>query len=360
MMSMIWWLNTAVARVLSRFLRGAFGMLVHFFVMGYIYDGILRLVSRVVDALPLPAPTIAQPDFQGMSTQEVFALFLASPSLMAALVLTLVVWVGIFLLQIVGTFKAANIYNGREDASSDGRSVQRSPARNAPWTVGSGSMFIGVIAAIFAVGATLLVWREGATWVAVLSLVALGYLSHIRRKEARVKLRRSGINKIDMMSGVEFEQFLARFFEEQGYHVRTTPEYNDYGADLFLSKDGITTVVQAKRWLRVVGIEAVREALGAKEFYKKDYKIDEAMVVTSSAFTPTAIEFARGTKVTLWDRRVLFEKLRAAKFLPIVDDPEAYFRTCPECGSLLVECRGSFGPFYGCSAFPNCEYTRAR
>lgn len=174
-----------------------------------------------------------------------------------------------------------------------------------------------------------------------------------------MKLRRSGINEIDTMPGVKFEQFLARFFEEQGYQVRTTPEYNDYGADLVLLKDGITTVVQAKRWAKAVGIEAVQQVAGAKPMYKAE----RAMVVTNSAYTPAAMELARVHEVSLWDRRVLIEKLNAANaeaLLPTIADREAHLRTCPECGCLLVECTGRRGPFYGCSAFPNCEYTRAR
>ncbi len=31
---------------------------------------------------------------------------------------------------------------------------------------------------------------------------------------------------------------------------------------------------------------------------------------------------------------------------------------CPECGSLLKEKRGKFGPFIGCTNYPNCRFTR--
>lgn len=32
--------------------------------------------------------------------------------------------------------------------------------------------------------------------------------------------------------------------------------------------------------------------------------------------------------------------------------------TCPQCGSKLVQRNGKFGPFFGCSSFPRCRYTR--
>lgn len=34
------------------------------------------------------------------------------------------------------------------------------------------------------------------------------------------------------------------------------------------------------------------------------------------------------------------------------------FYECPECGSSLVKKNGKFGPFFGCSNYPNCKYTK--
>lgn len=31
---------------------------------------------------------------------------------------------------------------------------------------------------------------------------------------------------------------------------------------------------------------------------------------------------------------------------------------CPECGGDLVLRNGKYGPFYGCSNFPDCRYTK--
>ena len=33
-------------------------------------------------------------------------------------------------------------------------------------------------------------------------------------------------------------------------------------------------------------------------------------------------------------------------------------KICPKCGSLLVPRNGKFGPFYGCTGYPMCKYTK--
>ena len=33
---------------------------------------------------------------------------------------------------------------------------------------------------------------------------------------------------------------------------------------------------------------------------------------------------------------------------------------CPKCGSPLVEKRGRYGPFTGCSGYPECKYIKKK
>ncbi|MGH2787492.1 MAG: type I DNA topoisomerase [Actinomycetota bacterium] len=40
------------------------------------------------------------------------------------------------------------------------------------------------------------------------------------------------------------------------------------------------------------------------------------------------------------------------------EPPKETGETCPECGSPLVEKRGRFGPFVGCSNYPDCKYIK--
>lgn len=109
---------------------------------------------------------------------------------------------------------------------------------------------------------------------------------------------------IDNLSGIEFESYLFNLFKNLGYEVENTPASNDYGADLIISKDTERIVVQAKRYNSTVGIAAIQEVIGAKNYYEAN----KCMVVTNNYFTPNAIELAKANNVELWDRKVLIEK----------------------------------------------------
>jgi hypothetical protein len=142
-----------------------------------------------------------------------------------------------------------------------------------------------------------------------------------RRKEAEESAAREKwrlyhesktMDEISMMSGTEFEEFLARLFSRMGYaDIQLTP-VNDQGGDLLcLSPSGRRIVIQAKRWKGSVGNEAVQELLGAM----RNYGCTEGMVVTNSTFTQAAYELAKkGSDVVLRDGRWLEEQIKT--FLP--------------------------------------------
>ena len=123
------------------------------------------------------------------------------------------------------------------------------------------------------------------------------------------RLAKSGITEVDAMDGHRFEQFLATLFRRLGYRVEMTRYQGDYGADLIVTKEGVKTAVQAKRWSKRVGIKAVQEAVAAKGYYACDH----ALVVANRAFTDQAQRLARANEVTLWDRAVLVEKMLATR-----------------------------------------------
>lgn len=122
-------------------------------------------------------------------------------------------------------------------------------------------------------------------------------------------LAASGIDDIDGMDGLTFEKYLEVLFENLGYRVERTPYVGDYGADLVTRKDGVKTVIQAKRYKKRVGVRAVQEAVAAKG----KYGCSEAMVVTNSTYTRQAEELARANGVALWDRNRLINALLSVK-----------------------------------------------
>ena len=146
-------------------------------------------------------------------------------------------------------------------------------------------------------------WFQGAT-VVVAVLTGLALLGN-RRVAARDRLRHSGIEVVDGLSGVEFEHRLGALFSRQGWTVLLTPTTGDFGADLVLSGTGSKTVVQAKRYSGPVGIEAIQQVNGARTYYGAD----ASMVVTNSRYTRAARELAVANGVTLWDRDDLIANL---------------------------------------------------
>ena len=105
------------------------------------------------------------------------------------------------------------------------------------------------------------------------------------------------------MTGREFEEFLAIYFGKFGYDVTLTPQTQDYGADLVLRKNGVTTIIQAKRSSKPVGIKAVQEVASAI----KHYNADEAIVITNNRFTENAFDLANSNKVELRGREELID-----------------------------------------------------
>lgn len=146
---------------------------------------------------------------------------------------------------------------------------------------------------------------HGLIWLIIFALVfryGLPWFVAYRRKQ---RLAAAGIADIDTMDGLAFEQYLEVLFGKLGYKVERTRYVGDYGADLITHKDGIKTVIQAKRYRKAVGIKSVQEAVAAKGMYG----CTEAMVVTNSTFTRAAVELAKANHVVLWDRDRLVETI---------------------------------------------------
>lgn len=122
-------------------------------------------------------------------------------------------------------------------------------------------------------------------------------------------LKSIGIKDVDDLSGLEFEKFLEFLFKDLGYKVTRTQYAGDYGADLIIEKDGLRTVVQAKRYKGSVGVKAIQEIVAAKNYYDAD----SCMVVTNSRFTDQAFRLAKKNHVRLIGRKRLRELINQAR-----------------------------------------------
>lgn len=153
--------------------------------------------------------------------------------------------------------------------------------------------------------------------IAIASLIVLWRVAVLfGRNKARSEIayRQAGVDEVDTMSGIEFEQRLACLFSDMGYQVQTTVVTGDYGADLILNNDEGCTVIQAKRSSRAVGVAAVQEAHTAMAHYGAEH----AIVVTNNHFTHQATVLAADAGVTLYDREWLVESMAttASAFTP--------------------------------------------
>lgn len=189
-------------------------------------------------------------------------------------------------------------------------------------------------------------FQEAATFIYGLLLVSIFIVIPIvliLKSTAKNEYLEYDIKTVDQMSGIEFEKFLMYQFKAKGFSVDTTPKSGDFGADLILRKNGIKTVVQAKRYGKTVGIRAIQEIIAAKTFYHAD----KAIVATNNTFTKNAKQLAFTSDVRLIDRR---------KLIDFMAENNAHI--CPECGNAMMLKKDGESSYYSCSAYPTCKYKK--
>ena len=130
-------------------------------------------------------------------------------------------------------------------------------------------------------------------------------------QEEREYATLSPIERIDSMSGRQFEEFIAEFFKKKGYITSLTPESGDFGIDVIIENSFIKIGIQTKCYNDKVSNSAVQEAVTGI----KHYNLDKAMVITNSYFQPSAITLAKDNNVILWDRDKLLQELEGNKYV---------------------------------------------
>ncbi len=113
------------------------------------------------------------------------------------------------------------------------------------------------------------------------------------------------IERIDRMTGEQFEIFMEDYFRKQGFKVTRTPLSGDYGIDLIIENDFSKIGVQVKRYSEKVSLSAVQEVIGGL----RHYGLSSGMVVTNSTFQSSAIQLAKDNNITLWNRDMLVRKI---------------------------------------------------
>ena len=114
------------------------------------------------------------------------------------------------------------------------------------------------------------------------------------------------IEKIDTLSGRDFEELVELIFKFSGYKTKLTKASSDYGADVIATKNGVTVAVQTKLYYNhQVGNSAVQEVNSALKYYNANF----ACVVTNWKFSAQAKNLAKVENVVLLDRTDLINFL---------------------------------------------------
>ena len=110
------------------------------------------------------------------------------------------------------------------------------------------------------------------------------------------------------MTGIEFEEHVARLLTKRGWKVETTPATRDGGIDVRAERTSdvegsLTLLVQCKNHAQPVGVDVVRELSGVIPL---DRPAVRGVVACPGGFTADARQFARQRGILLWDRSELF------------------------------------------------------
>ena len=189
-----------------------------------------------------------------------------------------------------------------------------------------------------------------------------------RRRRAKLFKDAHDLQHIRDLSWSDFERHVGEAYRRLGYTVEETGPGPDGGVDLIARKDGKKVLIQCKHWhTDKVGVDKARELFGVV----KAEGAANGVLVTSGAFTPDALEFAKQTKLDLVDGEGLVRLIGGAGGTPRPPDPpdERASRietpSCPRCQAPMVERTATKSPhtgneFWGCPKYPKCKGMRDR
>ena len=128
-------------------------------------------------------------------------------------------------------------------------------------------------------------------WI-VGAIVVIAVVSNFRRwwlrRRRDLEYVKSGMAAIDLMPGVEFENYIAAQLRSAGYTVAMTPATGDYGVDLIARKGRDCVAIQCKRYGKPVGVAAVQQVVAGA----MHHRCTTSMVVSNREFTPAAKRLA--------------------------------------------------------------------
>jgi hypothetical protein len=163
----------------------------------------------------------------------------------------------------------------------------------------------------------------------------------------------SALGEIDWY---QFEKFCAALLEADGFRVeRTGGARPDGGVDLIVEKEGRRGLIQCKHWRTwIVKENIVREMLGSMTHFK----VAQGAIYTLKGWTAPAERLASEHDITLVNGAELaasahlqFSESRLEELL------KSTVHHCPKCEAPMVERKGAFKTFWGCSNYGRTRCT---
>lgn len=120
------------------------------------------------------------------------------------------------------------------------------------------------------------------------------------------------LKDIDNLKGwYDFEIFVAKIFEQNGYYVYHTRKTNDGGKDIIVEKNNIKIYIECKYWNahNAIGREAIQKLVGAAIMDG----VQNAIFITTSGYNQNAITTANminrqdNFKIELWGKQKLID-----------------------------------------------------
>ncbi|HYD34672.1 MAG TPA: restriction endonuclease [Vitreimonas sp.] len=141
-------------------------------------------------------------------------------------------------------------------------------------------------------------------FLVVMALITGSSVLYFIWRHQHLRHRALQLADIDTMTGYEFEHYVAAVLRDRGYYdVTVTAAAQDFGVDVLYRDETTTYAAQVKRYKGFVGVEALYQATGGRDYYHKQ----RAVVITNSYFSAAAIELARETNMELINRDQLTE-----------------------------------------------------
>ncbi|MBI1210455.1 MAG: hypothetical protein GC190_03255 [Alphaproteobacteria bacterium] len=208
------------------------------------------------------------------------------------------------------------------------------------------------------------------------------------------------LRELRSLTSQRFEDEVAALFKQLGYEVEQTPYSNDAGRDAVMHKGGHVFLLECKKYDE--NSQSGRPDLQKFHSAIVTDKAIKGFFVTTGTVTREATEFAQKVPIEVVDGPALLRLMTDARGAGVNDD--RYHSACVECGRVVshrlrepvtvfcanghivrptisvndllnasgagvLVCRrcggqmrrvnGRNGPFWGCSNYPNCRYTRS-